>query len=100
MVMGAAFGGYRYVAGRWGTGLGVSVAVGSYGAIMVVVYGLVPGNPDPVAVPESLVGNFRLLSFLGQTVLWGVLGLVYGGLWVVLRGRRPGVPPRGSATWF
>ncbi len=40
-----------------------------------VVYLAMPGNPDPVQMPESLLTNFRVLSLVGVTLFWGVLGL-------------------------
>ncbi|MCI0747929.1 MAG: CbtA family protein [Verrucomicrobia subdivision 3 bacterium] len=40
-----------------------------------VVYFAMPGNSDPVQMPMSLVTNFRVLSLMGVTLFWSVLGL-------------------------
>jgi predicted cobalt transporter CbtA len=40
-----------------------------------VAYFAMPGNPDPIHMPMSLVVNFRVLSLVGVTLFWGVLGL-------------------------
>jgi hypothetical protein len=56
--------------------LGAVLAIG-------VGYALLPPFPDPVDAPASLVWQFRVLSWGGQALLFGVLGAVFG----VLTGR-------------
>ena len=37
-----------------------------------------PGNPDPVSMPDTIVTPFRWLSLAGLSVFWAVLGLSFG----------------------
>ncbi|MEU1598648.1 CbtA family protein [Streptomyces sp. NPDC005708] len=48
-------------------------------AILAVLFTL-PDNPDAVTVPATLVWDFRLQSLAAQTLLWAVLGAVFGAL--------------------
>jgi hypothetical protein len=45
------------------------------------LYALMPPNPDPVALPETIVRPFRALSLSGLVVFWGgfSLALAYLG---------------------
>jgi hypothetical protein len=43
-----------------------------------------PPNPDPVALPEAIVGPFRALSLAGLVLFWGALA---AGLAVLARDR-------------
>ena len=48
--------------------------VAGFGAVL---YLALPGNPDPVELPAELVNTFRLLSLVGLTLFWAVLGLFF-----------------------
>ncbi|UNO41852.1 CbtA family protein [Streptomyces sp. MST-110588] len=37
-----------------------------------------PGNPDPVPVPATLLWDFRMLSLASHALLWSVLGAAFG----------------------
>ena len=41
---------------------------------------LLPGSPDPVAAPATLIWRFRLSSLGGAAVYWAVLGMTMGVL--------------------
>jgi hypothetical protein len=55
----------------WAAGLGV-LAVLAGGT-----YLLMPANPDAVQMPPDVVGSFRVLSFLGTTLFWLVMGAAF-----------------------
>lgn len=63
-------------AGRRTAGL----IVVAYAAYLVVIYALLPQNPDPVKVDGEMVHRFRLLSFAGQVLFWTALGGVFSWL--------------------
>jgi hypothetical protein len=44
-----------------------------YAAWALGLYVLMPPNPDPVQLSESIVGPFRALSLAGLVVFWGAL---------------------------
>lgn len=67
-------------------------------AVLAVLFAL-PGNPDPVEVPATLLWDFRVLSLGSQVLLWAVLGAAFGGLGVRARRRAEvsaGQEPGGS----
>jgi predicted cobalt transporter CbtA len=69
-------------------------AVAATYAVLVGI-GLValPPNPDPVAVPATLLWQFRLATVGGALALWAVLGTVFG--WLRVRPFAPSPPSRG-----
>ena len=48
--------------------------------LSVVLYLLMPGNPDEVTMPADLVQSFRVLSLVGLSLFWIVLGFLFGKL--------------------
>jgi predicted cobalt transporter CbtA len=46
----------------------------------VVVYAVMPGNPDDVRMPPAVVASFQALSLVGLTLFWAVLGFLFGKL--------------------
>jgi predicted cobalt transporter CbtA len=73
------------------------VAVG-YVAFAIGIYLLMPRNPDPIEVPMTIVTAFRVLSLVGLTMFWAVLGLSFGLLAEVLQPDhpRPDFQPRAA----
>jgi len=54
----------------------------SYAVGLAMLFLAFPSNPDPVRLPPELVGEFRLLSLLGQFVFWTAMG---GMFWWLCR---------------
>jgi hypothetical protein len=54
----------------------------TYAVSLAMLFFAFPANPDPVRLPPELVGEFRLLSLLGQWVLWTAMG---GMFWWLCR---------------
>jgi predicted cobalt transporter CbtA len=48
-----------------------------YVVYVVVVYLLLPTNPDAVAMPSDIVWKFRALSLTGLFLFWGVLAFAF-----------------------
>ena len=49
------------------------LAILVYGAFILVIFWLVPGNPDPVPVPPDLFLQFNNASLIGHLLIWGVM---------------------------
>lgn len=60
---------------------------------MAAAFVLLPGAPDPVLVPATLVWRFRLASLGASLTLWSVLTLGTG--WVVATAARRAASPAG-----
>ena len=62
-----------------------------YMVFTVVLYFVLPSNPDPVTAPSDIVWRFRMFSLVGHFLLWGLLAV---GVAVLLsrsrRSFRPG----------
>lgn len=58
-----------------------AIAFAGYGIMMVVVFFVMPPNPDPVQIDSGLLTGFRVTSMIGMSVFWGVVAIVLGALW-------------------
>lgn len=58
----------------------LAAALGPYALVAAALLWLMPANPDPLPVPPGLLVGFRLLSAMGQGLLWLSLALVFGHL--------------------
>jgi Mn2+/Fe2+ NRAMP family transporter len=58
--------------------VGTAVA---YAVVAVIVFAVIPGNPDPIPewVPEGLIIMFRTFSILGHLLLWLTIALSVSG---------------------
>ncbi len=67
-------------------------------AVVVVpfalAFALLPGAPDPITVPATLLWSFRLASLGGNLLLWAVITLGFG----LLASERPAVPDAGPVS--
>lgn len=58
-----------------------------YAAVVGVGYVVLPGTPDAVDAPATLVWRFRIASLGGEALFWAVTGCVLGAL--LVRSARP-----------
>ncbi len=56
-----------------------------YGIFIVVIFVLMPPNPDEVTAPMDLVNGFRAMSVVAVTTFWISLPIIFGGLWMKYR---------------
>jgi predicted cobalt transporter CbtA len=56
------------------------VALAALAVYAVVVYLVMPANPDAILMPGEIISAFRVLSIAGLTVFWAVFGLAFGAL--------------------
>ena len=82
----------RYAQGRglkqpvsWLTGLGFLAA------FAVVIFLVLPANPDPVHIPDEVLAPFRGLSLAGLTLFWATLGAIFA--WLSHRGSQSSLRP-------
>ena len=73
---------------------GVAVA---YVVVAVIVFAVIPGNPDPIPewVPEGLVIMFRTFSIVGHLLLWMIIALGVSGY---IRYRERGISVSAGAN--
>jgi predicted cobalt transporter CbtA len=58
---------------------------GLYAALVGLGLAVLPGSPDAVDAPATLVWRFRLAAVGGSLLFWAVTGVALG--WLLLRGR-------------
>ena len=61
------------------------VAFVGYGIFVVVIFALMPPNPDEVTAPMDLVNGFRAMSVVAVSVFWVSIAIIFGGLWYKFR---------------
>ena len=52
-----------------------------YAIFIIIVFFVMPENPDEVTAPMNLVNEFRLVSILGVSSFWATVGLILGLFW-------------------
>jgi predicted cobalt transporter CbtA len=57
-----------------------SAVAGAFVVLVAVGYMVLPGSPDAVEAPATLIWRFRLASAGGAFMLWAVTGAVFGWL--------------------
>lgn len=92
VAIGATWLATRLRAAGWDEARRVAAVVGSVALPLLVAYALLPGAPDPVDVPATLVWRFRVAALGGNLVLWTVLSLGFG-VAATFPARRPRVAP-------
>ena len=73
----------------------VPAIIGLAVAMVSFAYLVLPGSPDPVGAPATLVWHFRVASLGGAAAFWTVLGLTMGA---VLMSRRQAPVPAEERT--
>ncbi|MDP9071763.1 MAG: CbtA family protein [Actinomycetota bacterium] len=78
--------------------LNQAAAVAMWLTLVGLGFAILPGSPDPVTLPASLIWRFRLASAGGQALFWAVTACAFG--WLCLAratggGRGPETPAVG-----
>ncbi|HYV59825.1 MAG TPA: CbtA family protein [Acidimicrobiia bacterium] len=68
-----------------------SAVAGAWIALVAAAFMVLPGSPDAVTAPATLIWRFRIASAGGALVLWGVTGAVFGVLSLAAARRTGGV---------
>lgn len=86
----AAWRAARWLDGRgWDDHLRLPAVAGLYAALVVLGWAALPGSPDLVGAPATLVWHFRLTSLGGTATFWAVAGTVFGWRRLSAAGHRP-----------
>jgi predicted cobalt transporter CbtA len=56
-----------------------------YAVIIALAFVVLPNNPDEIVISSDLLMNFRIVTTITMGVFWGVLGLMIGSFWDVVR---------------
>lgn len=56
-------------------------AVGVWAVLVGLAFAGLPGSPDPLTAPATLIWRFRVASAGGQALFWAVAGVALGWLW-------------------
>ena len=78
--------------------LRLTAAVAAFAALIAVGFVVLPGTPDPVTAPATLVWQFRIAALGGAAVLWAVMGTVLGALLVSPRTAAAALSHSGTAA--
>jgi predicted cobalt transporter CbtA len=69
-----------------------SAVAGAWVVLVAAGFMVLPGTPDAVTAPATLIWRFRLASAGGALALWAVIGVVFGLLSLAAAKRPAGVP--------
>jgi predicted cobalt transporter CbtA len=69
--------------------LRLPAVVAMHVAVVVVGLAALPGSPDRLTVPATLLWRFRLASLAGTVTFWAVTGTVFGWLRLAATGTSP-----------
>ncbi len=56
-------------------------AIIGYVGLMIIVFLVMPDNPDEITAPMNLVNEFRFVSILGVSSFWITVGILLGLFW-------------------
>ena len=89
----------QYLGQRRGPGPGgILPALALLAGFSLVLFLVMPNNPDPVQMPIGLVTSFRALSLAGLTLFWAVLGFLFAMLLRQRPAERSLSQPRGAGA--
>lgn len=74
----------------------LSVVLAGYIIYTAILYLLMPPNPDEVRMPVELVSQFRILSVIGLTLFWAILGVTFVILWERFTQRKTNVQKQAA----
>jgi predicted cobalt transporter CbtA len=77
---------------RYGDPARQSTVAVAWIVLIAIGFVVLPGSPDAVTAPATLIWRFRLASAGGALVLWCVTGVVFGALSLTAARRRDQVP--------
>ena len=57
------------------------LALVGYAGFMMLLFVVMPDNPDEITAPMNLVNEFRFVSVLGVSSFWVCVGIIFGLFW-------------------
>ncbi len=73
------------------------VAPAIYAVIIALAFAVLPNNPDEVAISTNLLMNFRIVTAITMGIFWGVLGILLGSFWDVVKPHETRTPKLHTA---
>ena len=52
-----------------------------YAVFIILIFFIMPDNPDVITAPEELLNQFRIGAFISTSIFWLVLGIIFGLFW-------------------
>jgi predicted cobalt transporter CbtA len=56
-----------------------------YAVIIALAFVVLPANPDEIIISSDLLLNFRIVTTITMGIFWGVLGILLGSFWDIIR---------------
>lgn len=56
-----------------------------YAVIIALAFVVLPANPDEITISSNLVMNFRIVSIITMGIFWGILGILLGSFWDIVK---------------
>jgi len=56
-----------------------------YAVTIALAFVVLPANPDEITISSDLLLNFRIVTTITIGIFWGVLGILLGSFWDVIR---------------
>jgi predicted cobalt transporter CbtA len=56
-----------------------------YAVIIALAFVVLPANPDEITISSDLLLNFRIVTTITMGIFWGVLGILLGSFWDIIR---------------
>jgi predicted cobalt transporter CbtA len=56
-----------------------------YVVIIALAFVVLPANPDEITISSDLLMNFRIVTTITMGIFWGVLGILLGSFWDVVK---------------
>lgn len=63
-----------------------------YAMIIALAFVILPANPDEITIASDLLTNFRIVSTVTMGIFWGIMGILLGSFWDVVRPHEPKTP--------
>jgi predicted cobalt transporter CbtA len=56
-----------------------------YAVIIALAFVVLPANPDEITISSNLLMNFRIVSTITMGIFWGILGILLGSFWDIVK---------------
>lgn len=68
-----------------------------YAVIIALAFVLLPANPDEITISSDLLTSFRIMTTITMGIFWGMLGLILGSFWDIVRPHESVAPKLSTA---
>jgi Probable cobalt transporter subunit (CbtA) len=75
---------YRSLGHEWSASRKIIVPA-IYAVIVALAFVVLPANPDEITISSDLLMDFRMGTALTMGIFWGILGILFGSFWDVIK---------------